>query len=197
MTVQYSALEFMWNQVILPRVGDVYVYGGSLSPTAVQQGTDCTGACSEVNEALQYGAAMNWNRQFWTGTFAGASPGNVGPFGDAVSTTPWVCIADAHDAPSDAACIFSVLQLTDPTQAHMVCAAPALDGSGLVGIESGGSYTDANGNSILHISPTATSIYDPMFNQFFYLPGPIIGWPATDVTVTDPATLSAISAQFL
>lgn len=177
MSVLYQHLQYMWDQVILPRIGDVYVFGGSLSPTALNQGTDCTGACSEVNEALLYGPEMNWNRQFWTGTFAGATPGNIGPFGNVAITTDWVCIASPHDAPPDAAAVFSVLQLPDPSSAHMVCAVPAANGSGWVGIESGGSFTDANGNSVLHISPTATSIFDPMFNQFFYLKGPIVGAP--------------------
>jgi hypothetical protein len=203
-TVTYANLNFMWSQVILPRVGDVYVFGGSLSPTAVNQGTDCTGACSEVNEALIFGPAMNWQRQFWTGTFAGAMPGQVGPFGDVLSTIDWVCTDSPHNVPANAAAIFSVLQLPDPTQAHMVCAVPAANGSGLTGIESGGSFTDANGNSVLHISPTATSVYDPMFNQFFYLKGPIVGWPgqsnldlSTAAGITDPGTLTAIGAQFL
>lgn len=176
MTVTYQNLQYMWNQVILPRVGDVYVFGGSLSPTAVQQGTDCTGACSEVNEALLYGPDMDWTRQFWTGTFEGAVPGNIGPFGNVAVTTDWVCIDKPQDAPADAAAIFSCLQLPDPSSAHMVCAVPAANGSGWVGIESGGSYTE-NGQSVLHISPTATSIFDPMFNQFFYLKGPIVNAP--------------------
>jgi hypothetical protein len=204
MTVTYANLQFMWGQVIDPRVGDVYVFGGSLSPTAVNQGTDCSGACSEVNEALLFGPAMNWTRQFWTGTFAGAVPGDQGPFGAVLVTADWICTDSPHDVPTDAAAIFSILQLTDPSEAHMVCAVPALDGSGLVGIEAGGSFTDANGNSTLHIGSEATSIYDPMFNQFLYLPGPIVGWPgsaptpdlSTAADIASTETLTAILAQF-
>jgi len=38
MTVTYASLSNMWDQVILPRVGDVYVFGGSLSPTGSEAG---------------------------------------------------------------------------------------------------------------------------------------------------------------
>lgn len=203
--ILYEHLQFMWQTVILPRVGDVYVFGGSLDPNAVQVGTDCSGAVSECNEALLYGPEMNWTRQFWTGTFAGATPGNIGPFGNCAVTTDWVCIGSPDDAPADAAMIVSVLQLADPSSAHMVCCVPALDGTGLVAIESGGSYSE-HGNSVLHIGPTATSVWDSMFNQHFYLRGPIVGWPP-DIdlagalsgaygNITDPPTLTALAAQF-
>lgn len=206
MSIPYDHLRYMWDQVILPRVGDVYVFGGSLSPDAVNQGTDCSGAVSEVNEALLYGPDMNWTRQFWTGTFAGAVPGDIGPFGDCAATTDWVCIESPDWAPSDAAMIVAVLQLSDPSSAHMVCCAPAADGSGLVAIESGGSFTDANGNSVLHIGPTATSVWNPMFNQWFYLKGPIVGWPSdiphaggleSAAGLTGTPVLGAVAAQFL
>ena len=183
MAVALRNLEYMWSTVILPRQGDVYVFGGSLNPNAVQVGTDCSGAVSEVNEALLYGSAMNWLRQFWTGTFAGANPGDTGPFGGVDVTSDWVCIASPNDAPVGAAMIVAVLQLSDPSQAHMVCEVldptnvtgfnPTLDPNVYVGIESGGSFVDANGNSTLHIGPEATSVHDPMFNQWFYLPGPV------------------------
>jgi hypothetical protein len=174
----------MWTQVIMPRVGDVYVFGGSLSPTAVNQGTDCSGACSEANEAVLYGSQMNWQRQFYTGTFAGANPGDTGPFGGADSTADWVCIDSPNNPPPGAVMTFAVLQLSDPTQAHMVCCCLDPDnvtgwgGPGVyVGIESGGQFTDANGNSTLHIGPDATGVNDPMFNQWFALNATLAGSP--------------------
>lgn len=214
MSVSYVNVVYTWSTVILPRVGDIYVFGGSLNPNAVNVGTDCSGAVSEENEGLLYGPAMNWLRQFWTGTFEGASPGNIGPFGGVAATTDWICIPSPQSAPADAAMIVAVLQLTDPTQAHMVCSVPDpgnLTGYGgpgkFVGIESGGSFTDANGNSILHVGPECTQVTDPMFNQFFYLKGPITGLPGTSnqeifeglaglPDITSSTTLTAISAQF-
>jgi hypothetical protein len=187
MSIAYVSLAFMWQGVIIPRIGDVYVFGGSLNPDAVNQGTDCTGCGSEVNEALLYGTQMNWQRQFWTGTFAGANPGDTGPFGGVDATSEWVCIESPSVAPPGTVAIFAVLQLSDPSEAHMVCAVldplnvtgfnPTLDPTVMVGIESGGSYTDADGNSTLHIGNEATSINDPMFNQWFALPGPLLMGP--------------------
>ena len=167
--------------------GDVYVFGGSLAPDAVNQGTDCSGAVSEVNEALQYGPSMNWTRQFYTGTFAGAQPGDTGPLGGVDVTSDWICIASPDMPPPGAVMVVAVLQLSDPSQAHMVCGVldptnltgfnPTLDPTLYVGVESGGAYTDANGNSTLHVGYEATSVSDPMFNQYFALPGPLTGVP--------------------
>lgn len=168
----------------MPRCGDVYVFGGSLSPGALQQGTDCSGVCSEANEAVLFGPQMNWLRQFWTGTFAGAQPGDHGPFGGVDSTKDWVCIDSPNNPPPGAVMTFAVLQLSDPSQAHMVCCCLDPDnvtgfgGPGkYVGIESGGSFTDANGNSTLHIGPEATGVDDPEFNQWFALNLPIVDAP--------------------
>src|ERR1700741_1406411 len=111
----------MWQTVIMPRVGDIYVFGGSLAPNAVQIGTDCSGAVSEGDEALLFGPQMNWMRQFWTGSFEGASPGDTGPFRGAARKSNWVCMAGPNDAPPGAVMIVAVLQDPDPSNAHMVC----------------------------------------------------------------------------
>ena len=192
MTITTAQVNFMWQTVIIPRVGDVYVFGGSLSPGAVNQGTDCSGACSEAAEGIEYGPQMNWQRQFYTGTFAGANPGDRGPFGGCALTSDWTCIASPQAAPPGAALIAAVLQLANPEDAHMVCAVLDPDnvtgyGPGYVGIESGGSFTDANGNSTLHIGPEATSVGDPEFNQWFCT-GPIIDAPPIPVPPAPPLT---------
>jgi hypothetical protein len=151
-----------------------------LNPNAVNQGTDCSGAVSEADEAIEFGPQMNWARQFWTGTFAGAKPGDTGPFGGVDLTSDWVCISGPDAAPQGAAMVVAVLQDPDPTSAHMVC--KVLDNNNItgyggrgvyVGIESGGSYVDAQGNSTLHIGPNATPLTDPEFNQWFAT-GPIV-----------------------
>ena len=174
MLILQTNIAYMWASVIIPREGDVYVYGGSLNLGAVNQGTDCSGAVSEVNEALLYGSQMNWLRQFWTGTFAGAQPGDTGPFGGVDCTAAWVCIASPTAAPPGTVMIVAVNQDPDPQNAHMVC--QVLDPTNLtgfggpgkyVGIESGGRYTDAQGNSTLHIGPEATPVTDGQFGQWF------------------------------
>lgn len=198
-----SDIDFMWSAVILPRCGDVYVFGGSLDPNAVNNGTDCSGAVSEADEAIEYGGQMKWARQFYTGTFAGANPGDRGPFGGCALTADWTCIPSPQAAPPGAAMIVAVLQLSDPTQAHMVCAIldnnniTGVGGPGVyVGIESGGSFEDVNGNSTLHISPIATSVSDPEFNQWFCT-GPVVDdqqpQPPTPLTVDQQNALTVIN----
>jgi hypothetical protein len=195
MTVTMADVNFMWQQVIMPRQGDIYVFGGSLNPQQLKVGTDCSGAVSEVNEALLYGPQMNWTRQFWTGTFAGANVGDRGPFGGVASTANWVCIADPRQPPAGCVMTVAVLQDPDPTQAHMVCAVQDPDnvtgfgGPGVyVGIESGGQFTDANGNSTLHIGPIATGVDDPEFNQYFALTDTIADGPPAPPPSPTPVT---------
>lgn len=197
MAITQANVDFMWHTVIGPREGDVYVFGGSLNPDATMQGTDCSGAVSEAAEADEYGPQMNWLRQFWTGTFAGASPGDTGPFGGVGVTSDWVCISGPDAAPPGAAMVVAVLQLSDPSEAHMVCKVldnnnvTGFGGPGVyVGIESGGSFTDAQGNSTLHVGPEATSVDDSMFNQWFAT-GPIIDSGVPPVVV--PVSFNPVS----
>jgi hypothetical protein len=185
MSVPWDNVYYMWNTIINPRVGDVYVFGGSLNPQDLLVGTDCSGLVSEVNEALLFGPQMNYTRQFWTGTFAGANPGDHGPFGGVDSTAWWVCTDRPENTPADAAMIVAVLQLPDPSNAHMVCRVQG------VNIESGGQFTDDNGNSTMHIGSEATPVTDSMFNQFFYLPGPITGVPPW----LPPQQMAALASQ--
>lgn len=154
---------------------------------------NCSGWVSAANEGIKYGPGMTYARQFSTLTFAGAVPGDTGPFGGAAATSDWVCIASPADAPAGSAMIVAVLQLSDPTQAHMV--ASVLDPNNLtgyggpgvyVGIESGGQFVDADGNSTCHIGPDSTSITNPMFNQFFALP-PLADPPGDDMATVPQA----------
>jgi Domain of unknown function (DUF1906) len=189
MTVLLSSIQYMWQDVILPRVGDVYVFGGTLIATQPGSGTDCSGAVSAANEAILYGANMSWARQFSTLTFAGANPGSTGPYGGIPATAGWVCVASPSDIPAGAVMQVAVLQLSNPSDAHMVCAVldptnatglnPNLDPNMYIGIESGGSFTNAQGQSTLHIGSEATAITDPEFDQWFYLPGPVQGGGST------------------
>lgn len=190
-------VDWMWRTVILPRVGDIYVFGGSLNPSAVNQGTDCSGAVSEADEGMEYGPQMNWARQFWTGTFAGVSPGQKGSFGGINLTGDWTCISSPSAAPPGAAMRVAVLQDSDPMQAHMVCEVldnnnvTGVGGPGIyVGIESGGQFIDADGNSTLHISPEATPWTDPEFNQWF------VTGPITDSAPGPPAFIPVGGVDF-
>lgn len=162
-----SNLDYMWNKVVTPRLGVApYTFGGSFVASNSTIGTDCSGAVSAELGALLYGPAMPWPRQFWTGTFAGARPGQTGPFDNVQETAPLVCIARYSDAPADAAMIIAVKQDPDPSNAHMICQV------GGVTIEMGGDGGTYHTNLT---DPTCSRIDDTSeFNQWFYLPGPIV-----------------------
>lgn len=191
-----SYYQYFWNTLVLPRLGnathqpDAYVWGGSFSATDVNQGTDCSGAVSAELSALVRGPNMIYDRQFWTGSFAGANPGDTGPFADIDDTAGLICIAHPTDAPADYAMIIAVIQTgPDPAlaaNAHMICRVGGID------IEMGGqsdNYHDAQSD------PTCASVLDTgEFNQWFYLPGPLVN-DIPDLTVVPYPGL--VAEQFL
>ena len=148
----------MWQQ-INARIGTPYTWGGTLDPNDPSRGTDCSGAVGFVIEALLYGSNMNWDRPFWTGTFAGMEPGDV--------AQPWglVCIPGPFDYPSDAAAVVAINQGPTADTSHMIVRVldKTIDPAG-VDIE------DASNG--LQKYDHAANIDDPQFNQWFYLPGP-------------------------
>lgn len=168
------------NVVVGPRLGDAYVWGGTCDPQDPSKGTDCSGAVYYKLAAMLYGPAMSWARGFWTGTFAGLTPGQVGPYG-------LVCIASPNDAPPDAAMIVAILQDPNASNAHMICQVQG------VNFECGGpSNKWVKGAQ-------ATDIHDPEFNQYLYLPGPIAdaGTPALPTGIdysSGPPSAPAVAA---
>lgn len=185
--VPASHFTYLWQTLAYPRLGLNYAWGGSLNPNDLSEGTDCSGLVSAVLSALVRGPAMEYTRQFWTGTFAGISPGDRGPFAGLADTRDLVCISRPSDAPADAAMIMSVIQTgPDPTyaaNAHVICSV-----RGTV-LEMGGAPDNFHTGS----HPNSTQIDDSEFNQFFVLPGPVI-LDAPDWTA--PSTLTAISGVF-
>lgn len=158
-------LTFLWDNVINPRLGNDYVWGGSFSEDP-EDGTDCSGSVTPELTALAYGPdGIIWQRQFYTGTFAGAEPGDKGPFGGVDCTRDLICIARPTDAPFGAAMIIAIRQMPDPTDAHMIISVPKFVGGPWTTVEMGGPPNN------YHLGYTA--IDNPQFNQWFYLPGPI------------------------
>lgn len=179
MTVLQSNIDYLWNVVVNPRLGVApYTFGGSFSPSDPRVGSDCSGATGTELSALVYGpGGTDWNRgnngSFSTFTFAGAMPGETGPFGGAPVTAPLVCIAQPTDAPPDAVMIIAVNQQGAADEAHMICRVQGVD------IEMGGNeFTPAGVELDYHTSrtnPNCNSVMDTSsFNQWFYLPGPIV-----------------------
>lgn len=175
---------YMWSTVVQPRLGVApYMFGGSFSPLSPMLGTDCSGAVSAALGALLLGPLMPWPRQFWTGTFAGAQPGDTGPFGGVGITSQLVCIGAPGDAPADAAMVIAVNQNPDPTQAHMICQV------GGVTVEMGGNEIAPDGTELDYhtnlTNPNCSKITDPQFNQWFYLPGDAVTGPNIVATGVD------------
>jgi hypothetical protein len=167
MTIPVANLTFLWEVVVNPRLGCAYAWGGSFNPNDVMQGTDCSGADSAELCAMLYGpAGMLWQRQFYTGTFAGANPGDTGPFGGVDCTSELVCVTSPAAAPFGTAMIIAVRQEADPTDAHMIVSVPEFVGGPWTTIEMGG-----NANNY-HLGEVG--IGDQEFNQWFILPGPIV-----------------------
>jgi hypothetical protein len=196
MTIPASYYSYFWNTLVLPRLGnathhpDAYAWGGSFSATDINQGTDCSGAVSAELSALQSGPDMIYGRQFWTGSFAGINPGDVGPFFGCNDTEGLVCIAHPTDAPSDYAMIIAIIQTgPDPNladQAHMICRVGGVD------IEMGGQSDNYHDSQT---DPTCASVMDTgEFNQWLYLPGPLTN-DIPDLTV--PPYPGLVASQFL
>jgi len=172
MAIPATNFAYFWDTLVNPRLGhaghapDSYVWGGSFSRDDINQGTDCSGAVSAELSAMVRGPGCIYQRQFYTGTFAGANPGDHGPWGGVDDTRDLVCIASPGDAPFGAAMIIAIRQMADPTDAHMICSVPTSVGGPWTTIEMGGPPDN------YHLGVTA--IDNPEFNQWFYLPGPIL-----------------------
>lgn len=167
MSIPVANLTYLWENVVNPRLGCAYDWGGSFDADDVTIGTDCSGAVSAELCALLYGAdGMIWDRQFYTGTFAGADPGDTGPFSGVECTTDLVCVTSPHAAPFGTAMIIAVRQEADPEDAHTIISVPLFVGGPWTTIEMGGAAND------YHLGEVA--INDSEFNQWFYLPGPIV-----------------------
>lgn len=208
--VTASNFSFLWNSVVIPRLGVApYTFGGAFSPTDPSQGSDCSGAVGTALSALVYGQAdMDWDRgnhnNFSTYTFAGASPGDTGPFGNAPVTAGLICIASPTDAPSNYAMIIAVNQQDQAHEAHMICRVGGID------IEMGGNEDTPQGVELdYHTSrtnPDSNTVLDTeTFNQWFYLPGPLVPDPVAHTApplpspadYTSPPLPGLVAAQFL
>lgn len=135
-----------------------YWYGGCWDPANVERSSDCSGVVTHMLDALVNGPQMTWSRHgLCTESYRYVGgPGSVGPFGT-------IRVADPSGIPDDA--VLRVGLFHGPgggVNSHMAC---TLEG---IAIESSGT----NGQQI---GPPARGYDDPMFHDWFYLPGPIPG----------------------
>ncbi|ALF01403.1 lysin A [Mycobacterium phage LilPharaoh] len=159
--------------LVIPRLGNKYVYGGMISPTNLQQGTDCSGIWNDVL-GMTVGR-FQWGREgegattesYRPKTMGGPIPiGGVGPFGTIVVARPQDIPANAvaklafHHGPGGGA------------NSHMW---GELDGMRIESASSKGLVT----------APAAWPIDHSYANAWAYLPGPIVE-DGTDVTGIEP-----------
>jgi hypothetical protein len=166
--------------IFAARINDAYVYGGAFSPTIVTQGTDCSGMCDTILQALTHGTAMQWGRHVSTeswpydyGNDLAAPVGTVGPYGT-------LCAGDAQPGgtyppriPSDAAAIVYLMHGGGGESSHMMINVNDGHGNWIV-METGGAHDDTGGNGkYASRNGPATSTTSPEWTDIWYLPGPV------------------------
>lgn len=167
------------KNLVRPRFGDPYVYGGMFSPTNIKQGTDCSGVWNDVL-GLAVGR-FQWGREpegATTESYRYIKVGEVGPFGT-------IRVARPQDIPANAAAKLAFHHEGNGGESSHMWG--ELDG---MRIESRG------GGVGLITAPAAKAIDDGYANAWAYLPGPIAedGTPAAVIEPGD--TLFADVSEF-
>ncbi|ARQ95470.1 endolysin [Mycobacterium phage Shandong1] len=159
MTVTRANVEAA-KGLVIPRLGNPYVYGGMISATNLRQGTDCSGIWNDV-------LAMAVGRFKWGRESEGATTG-VGPFGT-------IRVARPQDIPADAAAKLAFHhEGSGGASSHMWG-------------EIDGMRVESAGSKGLVTAPSAWPIDHPYANAWAYLPGPIVadGTPVGEVEPRD------------
>ena len=141
--------------IFAARLGQDYVYGGhwSSDPT---DGTDCSGLAGEELEAATKGSAMIWGHPVSTESWPpDAQPGDSGPYGTINAATP-------HDVPADAAATVSIHHGGGGPDSHMNI---TLDSTVM---------EDSGDHGVCTVAGGAMPATDPYWNQWWYIPGPIL-----------------------
>lgn len=173
MSVLQSSVNWVLAQAHA-RLGDPYVYGGSYSPTDLEQGCDCSGAAAFVLEALTRGPdGVTWDHPVSTESWTpGAPPGTVGPFGT-------IAVACLEDIPADAALTVNIMHGPGGGEnSHMNVVVPlpgSLPYEGVI-VESNGDYGSCTNGTGAYLAAA------DLWTDHHYLPGPWV----FDVPPVDP-----------
>lgn len=168
MAVSRQSVDFA-KKIGNARVGNDYVYGGTWSRTDASVGTDCSGLCVHLLDAVTNGPAMSWTRHgLSTESWRPIEVGQIGPMGT-------VCVADPSQFPADAAAKIAISHGPGGgVNSHMWC-------------EVEGVRFESNGTDGCVTGAQARSVTDTGYaNDWHYLPGPIVG-TATATPVLKPA----------
>ncbi|UTN93221.1 lysin A [Mycobacterium Phage Sunflower1121] len=153
--------------LVIPRLGNGYVYGGMISQTNLRQGTDCSGIWNDV-----LGMAVGrfkWGREgegATTESYRYLDIGEVGPFGT-------IRVARPQDIPADAAAKLAFHhEGNGGASSHMWG-------------EIDGMRVESAGRKGLVTAPSAWPIDHSYANAWAYLPGPIVA-DGTPVSEPEP-----------
>lgn len=132
-----------------------YGYGGCWKRFDISATTDCSGIVTHVLDALLHGAEMAWSRHgISTEAYRVVPPGAKGPFGTLRAKRP-------GDIPGDAILRIGLVHGGGGPFSHMACTLKD------VAIESAGGYRGQQ------VGGPARGFNDPLFKDWFYLPGPL------------------------
>jgi hypothetical protein len=179
-----------------------YVYGGVWSPTDVTVGCDCSGCVGTILDAVTLGPnRMVWQREVSTTSWpANPAPGTVGPYGT-------IAIPSYSDVPIGSAMLICIMHQGGGADDHMNCVLyptgsvgdPAGLGGGVI-IESNGNNNGNPPSGGTVTGAIATQPNNPMWTDFWYLPGPVLSTSANgcDYSGGQPggAALAANGMQF-
>ncbi|ACI06243.1 endolysin [Mycobacterium phage Brujita] len=179
MPILRANVDYWWS-IAKPRNRKPYGYGGVWVKNDVNRTTDCSGIVTHVLDALVNGEKMSWSRHGLSTEayrYVGG-PGSRGPFGT-------IRVAKPGDIPADAALRIGLMHGPGGgANSHMAC---TLEG---VAIESRGGTVASGGGQ--WIGGSARHYNNPLFHDWFYLPGPIVG-----SGTSTPATPTAPGAVYL
>ncbi|AJA43326.1 endolysin [Mycobacterium phage Sbash] len=165
-------------QIARARNRKPYGYGGVWVKNDVNRTTDCSGIVTHVLDALVNGERMTWSRHgLSTEAYRYVGPaGSRGPFGT-------IRVARPGDIPADAALRIGLMHGPGGgANSHMAC---TLEG---VAIESRGGTVASGGGQ--WVGGSGRHYNNPLFHDWFYLPGPIVG---TGTTIpTSPTAPGAV-----
>ena len=162
-------------EIATARDNKPYRFGGVWRPNNVWATTDCSGIVTHILDALLHGNRMAWSRHGLSTEayrYVGG-PGSSGPFGT-------IRVRRPRDIPDHAALRIGLVHGPGGgTNSHMAC---TLEGTA---IESSGTHGQ-------QVGPPARGYDHRLFNDWFYLPGPItddIGTPVGPRPPYPPATV--------
>lgn len=161
MTIQASNQQYALD-ITRRRDRQRYGYGGVWVPDNIYRTTDCSGIVTHQLDAHVNGPGMRWSRHGLSTEayrYVGG-PGSRGPFGT-------IRVARPGDIPADAAVKIGLMHGPGGgANSHMACTVAG------IAIESRGGSAP-NGGQI--VGRNARGFADPLFRDWFYLPGPVSG----------------------